>query len=305
MLVEGVGKKRVKALICRKWSEREIHNVEYVPGGANLFSENVLLDKGFEVTKTQRGDIVYHFEGRPDSGKIAERREAAYGLENMLKEDLKKCEICIKAKSKKKRHKTVEKSVKYKPGERVHSDLLHSTLTSRKGNKYFLVVKHEGSSFRQVYFQKEKSESVKNAKYAIIFLNNQTENTVKLFRLDNGTEFVNEELKEFFSAKGIQFGLNAQHNSQSNGMIERDVRTGQDAARAMLIQSKLSKQHWEDAMRTTCYLLNGTLISKNTGKTPYELIFKKKPSLHHVRVFGCKAFAHVTSNRNNLFVACL
>jgi transposase InsO family protein len=145
---------------------------------------------------------------------------------------------------------------------------------------------------------------VKNAKDAINFLNNQTENTVKLLRLDNGTEFVNEQLKEFFSEKGIPFGLNAPHNSQSNGMIERDVRTGQDAARAMLIQSKLSKQHWEDAMRTNCYLLNETLNSKNTEKTPYEL----KPSLHHVRVFGCKAFAHVMSYRNKWdakFVECV
>jgi hypothetical protein len=101
------------------------------------------------VTKTQRGDIVYYFEGRPDIQaerqdvlqimkfkpivnramacvkqvtwherlghinpeflrKTAEK-EAACGLENMLKEDFK-CEICIKAKSKKKSHKTVEKT---------------------------------------------------------------------------------------------------------------------------------------------------------------------------------------------------
>jgi hypothetical protein len=50
------------------------------------------------------------------------------------------------------------KKLKHKPGECVHSDLLHSTVTSHKGNKYFLVVKDEGSSFRQVYFQKEKSK---------------------------------------------------------------------------------------------------------------------------------------------------
>jgi hypothetical protein len=94
----------------------------------------------------------------PEFLRKTAKKEAAYGLENMLKEDLKKCEICIKAKSKKKSHKTVEKTVKYKPGEYVHSDLLHSNVTSHKGNKYFLVVKHVGSSFRQVYFQKEKSE---------------------------------------------------------------------------------------------------------------------------------------------------
>jgi hypothetical protein len=41
-------------------------NVEYVPGGANLFSENVLFEKGFEVRKEKNGDITYFIDGIPD-----------------------------------------------------------------------------------------------------------------------------------------------------------------------------------------------------------------------------------------------
>jgi transposase InsO family protein len=79
-------------------------------------------------------------------------------------------------------------------------------------------------------------------------LNNQSGNTVKVFRSDNGTEFVNNELKESFSEKGMQFGLNSQYTCPANGLIERDVRIGLDALNTMLIDSKLSKQYWEDAM---------------------------------------------------------
>jgi hypothetical protein len=32
--------------------------------------------------------------------------------------------------------------------------------------------------------------------------------------------------------------------------------------------------------------------------TPFEMVFKKKPSLHHVKVFGCRAFAHVMTKEN-------
>jgi len=63
MLVVGVGKVKVKALIMKQWKEIVIHQVEYVPGGANLFSENILLDKGFEVRKNHDGDITYYRNG--------------------------------------------------------------------------------------------------------------------------------------------------------------------------------------------------------------------------------------------------
>jgi len=218
MLVEGVRKVRVKALINRQWKEIEIHLVEYIPGGANLFSENILLDKGFEVRKNREGAIVYYKDGRPDiaaervdglqiikfrpvvskalaclkqatwhermghiNGKfllLTQQKGAVYGLEKMTKDDYK-CEVCLRAKSTKKSYKSVEKTGEYKPGECLHSDLVHASTTSRKGNKYFLLVKDEASSFRQVYFQKTKDETAKNIKDAINFISNQTGNSVK------------------------------------------------------------------------------------------------------------------------------
>jgi len=154
-----------------------------------------------------------------------------------------------------------------------------STTTSHKGNKYFLLIKGEESSFRQVYPQKLKDETVENIIEAVNFINNQTGNTVKMFRSDNNTEFKNKKLIDFFSEKGIQFGLNAPYTSESNGLVERDVRTVQEAARAMLCQSKIGEEHWDDAVKTSVYLLNRILSSKNEDKTPFELIFKRKPSL--------------------------
>jgi hypothetical protein len=332
MCVVGVGKVRVKALIGTQWIEIEICNVEHVPGGANLFSENILLDKGLEVKKDRGGSIVYYRDGKCDVQ--AERRDglqimkfkpiinramvcvkqatwherlahincqylkntadmgAVYGLENMQKGEFK-CEVCAQAKSTKQSYKTTEKVVQYQPGECLHSDLGYATAISHRGNKYFLVVKDAGSGFRQVYCQKSKDETVQNLKDAVNFISNQSGNTVKMFRSDNGTEYVCNEFKKFLSEKGIEFGLNAPYTSQSNGFVEREMRIEQDAARAMMVQSQLSEKHWDDAIRTACYILNRTLSSKNKEMTPFEMIFKKKPSLHHVRVFGCKAYAHI------------
>jgi len=203
------------------------------------------------------------------------------------------CVVCIIAKSKKQSYHTSVKNNSYKTGECIHADLVHAATESRRENKYFLILKDEASSFRQVYLQKKKDNTAENIIDALNFISNQTGNSVKVFRSDNGTEFVNEKLKQFFSEKGIQHGLNAPYTSASNGMIERDVRTVQDMARSMLIQSQLDEKHWDDAVTTACYILNRTLSSKNTEKTPFEWIFNRKPSVHHLKIFGCKAYAHI------------
>ncbi|OXA53950.1 Copia protein [Folsomia candida] len=159
-------------------------------------------------------------------------KEAAYGLENMKREDVNfKCEICMKAKSKKKSYVTVEKTVKYLPGECLHSDLGYANAISKNGNSYFLVVKDEASAFRQVYFQKKKGETAMNVIDAINFMRTQTGNNVKMFRSDNGGEYKCQELVSFFSKRGIRFGLNSPQCSPSNGFVEREMRIEQDAAR--------------------------------------------------------------------------
>jgi len=126
---------------------------------------------------------------------------------------------------------------------------------------------------------------VDNVIAAVNFISNQTGNNVKMFRSDNRTEFKNPKFLSFFTEKGIQVGFSAPYCSQSNGFVERDVQTVQEAARAMLCQSQASEKHWDDAVMAACYLLNRTLSSKNLEKPPFELVFGKKPSLHHVSVW--------------------
>jgi len=249
MMTQGVGTVRVNALINNRWETIEIENVVYAPGGYNLFSENVILDKGFEVRKDRRtGLIVYYKNGRPNiqaqfrdgvqvmrfkpitnramacvkqatwhdrlahiNARFLKRTAltmAAYGLRDMESEEFT-CEICKIAKSTKQPYTTVEKTVKYKPGQCLHADLVHAAATSHRGNKYFLIIKDQESGFRQLCTQKSKTETNQNVMEAIKFITNQTGNSVKLFRSDNGTEFKNAELMAFFSKKGIEFGLNA------------------------------------------------------------------------------------------------
>ena len=77
---------------------------------------------------------------------------------------------------------------------------------------------------------------------------------------------------------------------QQNGVVERKNRTLQEMARTLLSESDLPKYFWAEAVNTSCYVMNRVLLRPILNKTPYELIFNKKPIVSYFKVFGCKCF---------------
>ena len=50
-------------------------------------------------------------------------------------------------------------------------------------------------------------------------------------------------------------------------------------------------------METSCYLVNKSPSSTLEDKTPHEVWTGKKPSLSHLRVFGCDSYVHVPKEK--------
>ena len=50
-------------------------------------------------------------------------------------------------------------------------------------------------------------------------------------------------------------------------------------------------------METACYLVNRSPSSTLEDKTLQEVCTGKKPSLSHLRVFGCDAYVHVPKDK--------
>jgi hypothetical protein len=63
--------------------------------------------------------------------------------------------------------------------------------------------------------------------------------------------------------------------------------------RCMLSGVRLGKTLWAEVVGTTCYLVNRSPSSVLDEKTPQEVWNGKKPSLTHLKVFGCEAYVHV------------
>ena len=60
----------------------------------------------------------------------------------------------------------------------------------------------------------------------------------------------------------------------------------------MLIDSNLPRRFWAQVVDTTCYILNRAMLRPMIKKTPYELLIGRTPSISHLRIFGCKCYAH-------------
>ncbi|GJS24760.1 retrovirus-related pol polyprotein from transposon TNT 1-94 [Tanacetum coccineum] len=115
---------------------------------------------------------------------------------------------------------------------------------------------------------------------------------------NNGIEFVNQTLREFYENVGISHQTFVAHTPQQNGVVKRRNRTLVEATRTMLIFSKALLFLWAEAINTACYTQNRSLICLRYNKTPYDLMHDKKPNLLFLHVFG--SLCYLTNDSENL-----
>nr|GFC71507.1 hypothetical protein [Tanacetum cinerariifolium] len=113
---------------------------------------------------------------------------------------------------------------------------------------------------------------------------------VQRVRIDNGTEFKNKTLAKFFDEVGITQQFFAARTPQQNGVVERRNRTLVEAVRNMLTFENLSSFLWVEAIATSCFKQNHSIIHKHFDKTPYELMNKRKPNIKFFCVFRCRCY---------------
>ncbi|GKA30481.1 putative ribonuclease H-like domain-containing protein [Tanacetum coccineum] len=174
------------------------------------------------------------------------------------------------------------------PLHTLHMDLFGPTsVRSINHASYCLVITDDCSRF---FFLAKKDETSGILKTFIRQIENQLNQQVKIIRSDNGIEFKNRVMLEFYGEKGIKQEFSNARTPQQNGVAERMNRTLIEAARTMLADSHLPTTFWAEAVNTACYTFNRVRVTKPQNKTPYELLFGHKPILSYIRPFGC----HVT-----------
>nr|GFA12804.1 retrovirus-related Pol polyprotein from transposon TNT 1-94 [Tanacetum cinerariifolium] len=114
----------------------------------------------------------------------------------------------------------------------------------------------------------------------------------------NGTEFVNQTLRDYYEEVGISYETSVARSPQQNGVVKRRNRTLIEAAHTMLIYTQAPLFLWAVAVATVCFTQNRSIIRLRHGKTPYELMHGKQHDLSFFHVFG--ALCYPTNNSENV-----
>nr|GEX13160.1 hypothetical protein [Tanacetum cinerariifolium] len=206
---------------------------------------------------------------------------------------------CAMGKSTKKTHKPKLEDTNQEKLYLLHMDLCGPMrVNSVNGKKYILVIVDDYSRFTWVKFLRSKDETptfiIKFLKMIQVRLNVP----VRRIQTENGTEFVNQTLRDYYEEVGISNEKSVARSPQQNGVVERRNRTLIEAARTMLIYAQAPLFLWAEAVATVCFTQNRSIIRLRHGKTPYELLHSKLSDLSFFHVFG--ALCYPTNDSDNL-----
>lgn len=212
------------------------------------------------------------------------------------------CEACQFGKSHRAVYPRCSKTGPYKPGEYIYSDVCGKIQeTSIGGANYFVIFKDRTTCYRYVFFIKHKSDVFSKFLEVEKLIHRQTGNVIKVFRSDNGTEYVNHNFKEHFKTKGIIHETCAPYTPEQNGNAERDLRSILESARTMLSDCSLTQELWAEAVNTSVYLLNRRPTQDIEKKTPYEKWTGKSLRLNHLKQFGSEAYVYIPGQFRSKF----
>nr|GEU40405.1 integrase, catalytic region, zinc finger, CCHC-type, peptidase aspartic, catalytic [Tanacetum cinerariifolium] len=164
------------------------------------------------------------------------------------------CSACERGKRKKAFHLP-----KLVPSDNSKLKLLHMDLcgpmrvTLINGKKFILVIVDDHSRYTWVYFLHSKDETL-------------------------------EIIKKFIAQAQLNYKAKVCKIRTDN--VERRNRTLVEAARTMLIFSRLPKFIWAEAVATACLTQNRSIVHTRYNKKPYELLRGQKPNVKYFYVFA-------------------
>nr|GFC97733.1 retrotransposon protein, putative, Ty1-copia subclass [Tanacetum cinerariifolium] len=114
-------------------------------------------------------------------------------------------------------------------------------VASINGKRYVLVIVDDYSQYTWVHFLRTNDETPEVTKNFLKNIYVRLQASVIIVRTDNGTEFKNYALKEYFDSVGITHETSATKSPQQNGVVEHKNRMLVEAARTIVYNRRTKK----------------------------------------------------------------
>ena len=108
-------------------------------------------------------------------------------------------------------------------------------------------------------------------------------------------------MNEFIGERGIIHQKSCPYTPQQNGVVERKHQHILNVARALMITSSLPLKFWGEAVLTATYLINRIPTPKLENKSPYEMVYIKKPKYENTRFFCFLGYVYTSTVNRHKF----
>ncbi|KAM2798566.1 hypothetical protein COP1_003513 [Malus domestica] len=288
-----------RAIIRRGTKRRGLYYVDdVVPGRVNQVSSG-------HNNKVKRIWLWHRQLGHASFGYL---RKLLPSLFNGISDSDFQCQDCILAKS----HRTsyhLSLNKRSVPFELIHSDVWSPLpIATRHGIRWFVTFVDDCTRVTWLYTMKQKSDVGQIFQQFYRMIGNQFSLPIKVLRSDNGGEYLNFELSQFFAEHGILHETTCPQTPQQNGVAERKNRHILETTRALLIGAHAPHAYWANAVTYSVYLLNRMPSRVHNFRTPMEVLtdYVTLPSSLQLspRIFGCVAYVHLHKNQQNKLDLC-
>ena len=213
------------------------------------------------------------------------------------------CKVCAESKHNRMSYKNKSGSRPDKQFQVVHSDTMkverHGTYGKKTTIKFIQNFVDDCTSYKWIFLESQVNgvTTLKNLKFIQAQINSKFDSKIKVFRSDNGTEYINEQVKDYLNESGIDYQESNVECQEENGSSERYNQTLLNYARSLLLGAGMTQRFWPEAVAHAHYLLNRLPTKRLKGKSPHEVLFKEKPNLTGIPIWGAACYAHIP-NKN-------
>ncbi|GJZ41573.1 retrovirus-related pol polyprotein from transposon TNT 1-94 [Tanacetum coccineum] len=209
------------------------------------------------------------------------------------------CSSCELGKVKRKSFHTKTTPSSKRRLQYLHMDLCGPIqVESINGKKYVLVIVDDYSRYTWTHFLRSKDETPEVLIDFLTLVQRGLHAQVRTVRTNKGTEFLNKTLHAYFAKEGIRHERSTAQTPEQNGVVERRNRTLVEVARTMLSVAKVPLFFWAEAIATTCFTQNRSLVIPRHEKTPYHIINGRKLSVKFFYIFG--SLCYIMKDGENL-----
>jgi len=180
-----------------------------------------------------------------------------------------------------------------RPFELIHSDLKSFPVESYHRFKYVIVFFDDYTSHAWTVNMRTKDAALTATSHFLAMVETKFGSRVTQWMSDAGGEYKSKAFNKMLLDRGIEILQSIPYAHQQNGRAERIIRTLMEKAESMRFLACLPQSWWQFSVEHAVHVYNRTPLRRLNWQTPFQLLWGERPSIDHLRVFGCGAYVFI------------